>query len=319
MRWTDICSNVRQYIGETDTGFFTDEKIMLVGHSIQKQIAERTRCLESSVNITSTTVTTGTTYTLPVDFLEVISMKYDDRPLREMIQKPNVKDYPATDPAAFFMIDEVGTQKFGLYPNSPTAGKTIEVIYKKTTPSYGFRVWHDKSETATLCTVEVKSTGIYFISNGTTGSTATFLFASTGNTTITGIASAIEAHKTPSIGLRCIVADDLVGTRASSILEANYEALDIYGLDKQKFLFPSIELPKEAHYLLIQGIVEALKFKDREYNAANYKNSVYFEQLKMFERKYKLRKQSVNFYNIHRGKNCGNAPYRDETMEIFIP
>lgn len=307
MNWETITTKARILVGEDNNSFFKDQDIKLLGGSVQSTIAETAKCL---VDTYSFNTTTDIQYSLPVDCISVYDVKAADKPLAQLGKRPNIYDYPSGTITTFF----VEGNEIGFYPK-PSSATAIVVRYFKTTPEFGIMCWHDGGESGTNCTVQVYSDKVRFSITGGTydGTDVDFEFAT--YTTISALVTAINAHGTADSGLRAILNDTVLSTRASTDLAATYQNETCYGFSAKKFLFLNPELPNEAQDLLIDGIVEQLKYRDHEMGASDREKSIFYNKLDAFRRRW-FRRNFSAYYQNATGSNF-KARCRDETITVI--
>ncbi len=121
------------------------------------------------------------------------------------------------------------------------------------------------------------------------------------------------AFDTPGVAVKAKLAGDIVDTRDSSILE-ELSAVSALGEQNRRYLFTAPECPPESMDVLETGIVEAMKFADREIEASAYKNAKFEGLLKDLEKKWKMKQFSDRFPSFGGGRGSNQ-----DWFQVIVP
>lgn len=278
---------------EKDEFFFQENNIFLSGALKQQEISVITRCMESTYSFTSVSGTTE--QALPADFIEVLEVKYEDKPLVFLPEKPSVEDYPDADPTGYYIFGNT----IGFYPTPNVTGDTVDMRYKRMTPEYAGFAYAVALAGSTACTVNVDATQItYTVTGGTYAGAHNYAHVSgTASLTLTQQTAKILANA--AHGYYFIQCPTAVGYHSSNLRNTYEGAVNIFTYPYRKYLFTEVEIPVEMHSVIAEGILADMRERELEYDKASVHRKKYFEGIELFRRKYPNRYANDAIRNVY--------------------
>ena len=288
MRWTDILevceSGVIEEISDTATDFFRLYSTKLYAASIQTHVSRMIGCLEGYTTFNTTASTEF--YTLPVDFVKMKALRYQDLYyLTESTKKPMLTPSSTTaNPLSFF----VQGSQVGLWPKPSTSSETIYEWYWRLAAPYAIRIKQTAASTATALGVKnIANSMVFTLTVGGVTTTYTFDLTAAANDTLAELIIAVNATATLKTHVLMSLGTSQVGTAASTGLEmigttSTYVSL----LNQDRCFFMDPEIPEEMQMaILYPAIMYHLKMNDREGKLA----TTYYQQMQAAINEYYVR------------------------------
>lgn len=309
MHWDDIIAEVEDRIGSTagETGRYTKHNLRRIGAQVQQEIARVTGCYE--IDDTSiTTVASQKAYTLPDNFYEMQRITVDNVDLYQTDRLPLPMDYPTGQPTSYILR---GEKKVWLYPAPSASGDTVATYYRALSPLYGMYFVHVANASNTAATLTITgSTMVIVVVGGTDAQTKSYNLTTSTTDTISELVTVINNDFTTITVYKDAFCND---NRACTDLEV-VSSRSIFNKKYYAMLAP--EIPADAHQIIIEGILERLKYKDREIDFEQLSKSVYYQMMEAKKRQHQGRNIITNNNRI---KNTRRRSSDHAGIQVFIP
>ena len=316
MLWEDLIVSLSEALGQDvkDKGRFTPTRARLLMHEVQSDIAEYTKCVETS-NINS--ITSGTkTYSLPTRCISVQYFDLSGYPPPVQIERIPVRATEITGvPTGYYIGGEQVT-----FDPTPNINTNYTIAFFARPVEYAFRITHARgNNSSTAATFTTTSTTIALtITGGTDAGTDTINLALAATDTVAEVVSAINALGKGFTATAHPDAAALVFTTEGVDVRSG---VDIEGINDYVFFRPRI--PTMARDLLVLGATERFKFKDREITYAQYQQGMYYQKREEFKKMWWARKMNMRnpgVLRVRRGRGRGKY-YRGESgfPIVYIP